>query len=69
MLSAILVLSYYRTVWAIYSFFLIIYVYILTMDGIEVPHTCLWEDIREYSLILKQRINYFWPLISGYIHT
>ena len=36
------------------------------MLGIEVPHTCLWEDIREYSLIRKPRINYFWPLISGY---
>ena len=27
--------------------------------GIEVPHTCLREDIREYSLIRKPRINYF----------
>ena len=25
--------------------------------GTEVPHTCLWEDIREYSLIRKPRIN------------
>ena len=25
----------------------------------SVPHTCLWEGIREYSLIRKPRINYF----------
>ena len=33
------------------------------MLGIEVPHTCLWEDIREYSLIHKPRINYLTDMV------
>ena len=31
--------------------------------GIEVPHTCLREDIREYSLIRKPRINYLTDMV------
>ena len=42
------------------------------MLGIEAPYTCLWEDIRQYSMMRKPRINYlvrlaadFWICIHG----
>ena len=34
--------------------------------GIEAPHTCLWEDIREYSVIRKPRINYLVHLTADF---